>query len=434
MTLNLDVIVAEPTWPVMLPFGILLLAIGLGPLIAQYHWERHYHQLCVVLAGAVCVHQIFLVHQTARVLHAAIDYATFMIVVGSFFVVSGSIHLRVRGPSNSAWNTLFLFVGAVLANLVGTIAASVLLIRPWITMNRGRIAPMHVAFFIFLVSNIGGALLPVGPPLFLGFLKGVPFWWTAQHCWRPWLIAVGILLLIFFVLDSINLRSSKKTGQESDLISWKCDGAHNFIVLIAILAALIAVPAGWRELMVVLIALGSYLGTSKRTREANNFTFAPLKEVGWLFLGIFGTMIPVLEFMEQSAAKLGLNSTATFYWATGMLSALFDNAPTYLAFFAAALGLRGYRVDEPQQNCELHLRKWPAARRDFVGRGLFRRAHLHRQRAQPARKNNRRTLARADAELYRIHFEVRAANSAPGSRWCRFCFSPRKRFTALMFF
>ena len=346
MVFGMDVIVADPNWPIMLPFGVLLLAIALGPLIAQYHWERHYHQLCVVLAGAVCVHQIFLVHQIARVLHAAIDYATFMIVVGSFFVVSASIHLRVRGPSNPARNTLFLFVGAVLANLVGTIAASMLLIRPWITMNRGRIAPMHVAFFIFLVSNIGGALLPVGPPLFLGFLKGVPFWWTAQHCWREWLITVGIVLLIFFVLDSINLYASRRTSPESDLTSWKCDGAHNFIFLFAILGALIAVPAGWREPIVVLIALGSYLGTSKRIREANNFTFAPLKEVGWLFLGIFGTMIPVLEFMEQSAGRLGVNSTATFYWATGMLSALLDNAPTYLAFFAAALGLHGLDVNE----------------------------------------------------------------------------------------
>lgn len=337
---------AEPNWLIMLPFGILLLAIALGPLIAQYHWERHYHQLCVVLAGAVCSYYIFVAHQSARVLHASIDYVTFMVVVGSFFVVSGGIHLRVRAPSSPARNTLFLFVGAVLANLVGTIGASMLLIRPWITMNKGRIAPMHIAFFIFLVSNIGGALLPVGPPLFLGFLKGVPFWWTAQHCWRAWVITVGIVLLAFFALDSMNLRASRKTSAESDLTSWRCDGAHNSIFLFAILGALVAVPAGWREPLAVLIALGSYLGTPKRVREANNFTFAPLKEVGWLFLGIFGTMIPVLEFMERSAGRLGLNSNLTFYWATGMLSALLDNAPTYLGFFAAALGLHGLDIND----------------------------------------------------------------------------------------
>src|ERR1700682_4439662 len=194
-------IVAEPNWLIMLPFGILLLAIALGPLIAQRHWERHYHILCIVLAGVVCLYHWFVVNQATRVAHAGIDYATFMVVVGSFFVVSGGIHLHAKAPSSPARNTLFLLFGAVLANLIGTIGASMLLIRPWITMNRGRIAPMHVAFFIFLVSNIGGTLLPVGPPLFLGFLKGVPFWWTLQHCWREWLLTVGMVLLVFFVLD-----------------------------------------------------------------------------------------------------------------------------------------------------------------------------------------------------------------------------------------
>jgi len=213
-------------------------------------------------------------------------------------------------------------------------------------MNRGRIAPMHIAFFIFLVSNIGGALLPVGPPLILGFLKGVPFSWTLQHCWRQWLITVGIVLVIFVVLDLINLRSNRKTIHEAELTSWRCDGAHNFIFLFAILAALIAVPAGWREPLVILIALGSYLGTPQRIRDANNFTFASLGEIGWLFLGIFGTMIPVLEFMEESAGRLGLNSDLAFFWATGLLSALLDNAPTYLAFFAAALGRYGLNIND----------------------------------------------------------------------------------------
>jgi len=337
----------EPNPAIMLPFAILLLAIGFGPLIARYHWERHYHQLCVALAGVVCAYQLFVIHQTARVLHASIDYVSFMVVAGSLFVVSGGIHLRVKGPSGPARNTLFLFFGAVLANLIGTIGASLLLIRPWIRMNKGRVAPVHVAFFIFLVSNIGGALLPVGPPLFLGFLKGVPFGWTLQHCWRQWLMMVGFVLLVFFILDFINLRRHKRRTHESELTGWGCDGSHNFVFLFVILAALIAVPVGWRESLVILTALGSYLGTPKRIREANNFTLAPVKEVGWLFLGIFGTMIPVLEFMEHSAGRLGLNSDLTFYWATGMLSALLDNAPTYLGFFAAALGLYGLDINDP---------------------------------------------------------------------------------------
>jgi Na+/H+ antiporter NhaD/arsenite permease-like protein len=345
----LGLVAARPNGWIIVPFVILLVAIALAPLIAQHHWERHYHKLCVALAGVVCLYYLFIVKQSARVVHAGIDYVTFMVVVGSFFVVAGGIHLRIKSPSGAMRNTLFLFVGALLGNLIGTIGASILLIRPWIAMNRGRVAPMHIAFFVFLVGNIGGALLPVGPPLFLGFLKGVPFGWTLQNCWRQWLIAVAFVLAVFFVLDLINLRARKRAIRESEIRQWRCDGAQNFLFLFALLAALIAVRAGWREPLLVLIALGSYFATPQRIREANNFTLAPLKEVGWLFLGIFGTMIPVLEYMEQSADKLGLTSETAFFWATGLLSALLDNAPTYLAFFAAALGLHHFEINEPSQ-------------------------------------------------------------------------------------
>jgi Na+/H+ antiporter NhaD/arsenite permease-like protein len=345
----LNFIAGEPNRLAMLPFAVLLVAIALGPLIAQHHWERHYHKLCVALAGVVCLYYLLVLKQPGRVVHAGIEYATFMVVVAAFFVVAGGIHVRPRAPSSPLRNTFFLLAGAVLANLIGTIAASLLLIRPWIAMNRGRIAPMHVVFFIFLVSNVGGALLPVGPPLLLGYLNGVPFSWMLQHCWRPWTTTVGLILLVFFIMDLANWRTSRKTGEERDLTSWRCDGAHNFIFLFVILAAIIAVPAGWREPLIVLTALGSYLGTPERIREANNFSFLPLKEVGWLFLGIFGTMIPVLVFMERSAGELGLRGAFSFYWATGLLSALLDNAPTYLAFFAAALGLHGLDLKNTAQ-------------------------------------------------------------------------------------
>ena len=333
----------------MVPFAVLLLAIALGPLIARHHWERHYHKLCLALAGLVCFYYLLVLKQPARVVHAGMEYATFMVVVGSFFVVAGGIHLRAKAPSSPLRNTLFLLAGAVLGSLIGTIAASLLLIRPWVAMNRSRIAPMHIAFFIFVVSNVGGALLPVGPPLLLGFLNGVPFSWTLQQCWRPWSTTVGLILLVFFIVDLVNWRTSRKTSEEKDLISWRCDGAHNFIFLLVILATIIAVPDGWREAVLVLTALGSYLGTPKRIREANDFSFRPLKEVAWLFLGIFGTMIPVLVFMEQSASELGLRGEFAFYWATGLLSALLDNAPTYLAFFAAVLGLHGLDLKDTAQ-------------------------------------------------------------------------------------
>lgn len=334
----LSFIAAEPNRLAMLPFAFLLLAVAFGPLIAQHHWERHYHKLCLALAAVVCCYYLFFLKQPERVLHAAMEYLAFMVVVGSFFVVAGGIHLRVKAPSSPLRNTLFLLAGAILGNLTGTIAASLLLIRPWVTMNRSRIAPMHIVFFIFVVSNVGGALLPVGPPLLLGFLNGVPFSWTLQHCWREWSTTVGLILVVFLVLDLLNWRAHRKPA---DLSSWRCDGARNFIFLFAILAAVIAVPTGWRELLLILIALGSYLATPQRIRDSNNFSFLPVKEVAWLFVGIFGTMIPVLAFMESSAGELGLRSAFGFYWATGLLSALLDNAPTYLAFFAAVLGLHG---------------------------------------------------------------------------------------------
>ena len=283
----LSLAAALPNWPIMLPFVILLVAIALAPLIAQRHWERHYHKLCVAVAGTVCLYYLFIVKQSARVVHAGIDYVTFIVVVGSFFVVAGGIHLRVKSPSGAMRNTLFLFFGVLLGNLIGTIGASMLLIRPWIAMNRGRVAPMHIAFFVFLVSNIGGALLPVGPPLILGFIKGVPFGWTLQNCWRQWLLTVAIVLAVFFVLDLINLRARKSAIHESEITQWRCDGAQNFLFLFALLAALIAVRAGWREPLMVLIALGSYFATPQRIRAANNFSLAPLKEIGWLFLGHF---------------------------------------------------------------------------------------------------------------------------------------------------
>jgi Na+/H+ antiporter NhaD/arsenite permease-like protein len=349
MVVFLGLVTARPNWVLMLPFVILLLAIAFGPVIAHHHWQSHYHKLCIALAGIVCLYHLFAVSQSARVVHAAVDYVTFMVVAGSFFVVAAGIHLRVKAPSGAMRNTLFLFFGALLGNLIGTIGASMLLIRPWIAMNKGRIAPMHIAFFIFLVSNIGGALLPVGPPLFLGFLKGVPFGWTFQNCWRQWLLTITIVLVVFFVLDLVNLRARRRPIHESEITRWRCDGAHNFLFLFALLAALIAVPTGWREPLMVLIALGSYFATPQRIRDADNFSFAPLKEVGWLFLGIFGTMIPVLEYMEHSAEKMGLTSETAFYWGAGLVSALLDNAPTYLVFFAAALGLHGFDVNEPLQ-------------------------------------------------------------------------------------
>src|SRR6476469_7783817 len=183
--------------PVLLgPFAILLLSIAIFPLILRQHWERHYQKLCALLAATTCGYYVFVLRGADRVQHAAGEYATFIIVAGAF-------HLHIPRPASPLANVTLLFGGSILANFIGTIGASLLLLRPFLRMNRGRANAMHVAFFIFTVGNLGGALLPVGPPLFLGYIKGVPFFWTALHCWPQWLTATGVVLGIFFVADTI---------------------------------------------------------------------------------------------------------------------------------------------------------------------------------------------------------------------------------------
>src|SRR5947209_3162242 len=185
------------------PFGILLVSIAIFPLILQRHWERHYAKLCTSLAAITCGYYIVRLHASDRVLHAMGEFASFIVVVGAFFVVAGAIHLHIPRSASPLANVTFLFSGSILANFIGTIGASMLLLRPFLHMNRGRGSAMHVAFFIFIVGNLGGALLPVGPPLFLGYIKGVPFLWAALHYWPHWLTATGALLRIFFVAGTI---------------------------------------------------------------------------------------------------------------------------------------------------------------------------------------------------------------------------------------
>jgi Na+/H+ antiporter NhaD/arsenite permease-like protein len=338
----------------MLPFAVLLIAIALAPIIVKHHWERHYHRVCFALAAIVCGYYVFVLNAGPRVLHAAFEYFSFIAVVGSFFVVSGGIHLRPKSRARPSINALFLFLGALLANVIGTIGASMLLIRPWIHMNKTRFSGFHLAFFIFVVSNVGGALFPVGPPLVLGYLNGVPFAWPLLRCWPHWLVTLGLLLPIFYLGDLINFRAARSPNAEhpDDSQGWHCRGQRNFFFMSILLLALIGLPPIWREAVMIVVAIISFRTTPVRIHQANAFSFAPLKEVGWLFLGIFGTMIPVLDYAELHAADLGLHSDLQFFWATGILSALLDNAPTYLTFFAAALGLHGLDMNNAAQISE----------------------------------------------------------------------------------
>lgn len=326
----------------ILPFGILLGAIAMAPLSAPEWWGRQYPKVALGL-GAVTVAYYFLGLQAGpRVLHTATEYLSFISLVGSLYVVSGGIHLQVKGGATPLENTVFLALGAVLANLFGTTGASMLMIRPWIRMNRVRITAHHVVFFIFIVSNVGGALTPIGdPPLFLGYLKGVPFWWVAKHCWPMWIVALGLLLGMFLVVDSLNFRKVpeplQSAAREAD--QWTFRGGANLFFLAVILGSVfLNRPPFLREILMLAAAAGSYWTTPRPIHASNHFSFHPLREVAILFVGIFATMMPALDWLEQNAATLGTPTPALFFWGSGTLSSVLDNAPTYLSFLSAGIG------------------------------------------------------------------------------------------------
>jgi Na+/H+ antiporter NhaD/arsenite permease-like protein len=332
----------DPHPAMILPFAALLLSIAVMPFIHKHWWEHHYPKVAVGLGLMTVVYYVGFLKNASRMLHVAHEYVSFIALIGSLFVVAGGIHIRVKGEAKPWINCLFLFLGAVLSNFIGTTGASMLLIRPWIRMNKYRITAFHIVFFIFVVSNVGGCLTPIGdPPLFLGYLKGVPFWWVLEHCWQGWMVAVLGLIAIFYAFDRANfLRASKEIrDKETAHETWTFDGLRNTAFLAVVLVAVfLRSPPGLSEALMIAAALGSYFTTPRPIHEFNDFNFAPIKEVAWLFAGIFATMVPALDYLEVHAAELGLDTEMKFFWLTGSLSAVLDNAPTYLTFLAAAMG------------------------------------------------------------------------------------------------
>ena len=330
----------------ILPFAIMVLSIALMPFIHHHWWENHYPKVAVALGSFTTIYYIAVLHDGAHMLDVAHEYVSFIALVGSLFVVAGGIHIRVRGEATPFRNVLFLAIGAVLANIIGTTGASMLMIRPWIRMNKYRITAFHVVFFIFIVSNVGGALTPIGdPPLFLGYLKGVPFFWSVHKLWPAWLFMLGSLLAIFYVMDRVNFRRSPEVVRELEAgyEKFQVDGKRNFIFIALILVA-VFLPSPWREVLMVGAAVFSYRGTPVPVHESNHFTFAPIKEVAWLFFGIFGTMVPALDYLQHNAGSFGITTPVQFYALTGILSSFLDNAPTYLAFVATAMGQNSLRL------------------------------------------------------------------------------------------
>ena len=333
----------------MLPFVVMLLSIAFMPFIHLHWWEKNYPKVAVALGAIAVTYYLVFLGQPGRVAEVAHEYVSFIALIGSLFVVAGGIHISVRGEATPLRNTVFLGIGAVIANFIGTTGASMLMIRPWIRMNKYRITAFHVVFFIFIVSNVGGALTPIGdPPLFLGYLKGVPFFWTAENLWMPWLVIVGLLLAIFFVADTFNFRRAPEVVRELETAyeEFRVDGKRNFFFIGVILAA-VFLPVPWREIIMIGAALASWYVTPKQVHEINHFNLHPVKEVAWLFFGIFGTMIPALDYLQVNSDSLGVETPLQFYAFTGLLSAVLDNAPTYLTFLAAALGQKGLSLGDP---------------------------------------------------------------------------------------
>lgn len=347
-----------PAWTV-LPFVILLLSIALMPLLAEHFWARHYPKVAIGLGLITAGYYLLVMRDVTPLHHVAAEYVSFMALVGSLFVISGGIKIQIKGEATPLRNTVFLGAAAVLANLIGTTGASMLLIRPWLRSNKYRVTGLHVVFFIFVVSNCGGCLTPIGdPPLFIGFLRGVPFWWVLEHCWPAWVLCIALLLAVFFVLDTRNFRRAPKPVREKETAheTLSFAGMKNLVFLAVVLGA-VFLPQEWSlggvvtlsAAVMIAAAAVSYYRTPKDIHEANDFNFHPVQEVGYLFIGIFLTMIPALQLLGGGALGIRLDSPMQFYVASGTLSAFLDNAPTYLAFLATEMGHWGMDVGDRAQ-------------------------------------------------------------------------------------
>ncbi len=346
----------------VLPFVLLLLCIALLPLLTPRFWGQLRHQ--ALIAGLLSLPVFWFIQETHLFVETGLEYLAFLIYLTGLYTVAGGIFVKGDILATPRNNTLFLAAGAVLANLLGTTGASMLLIRPMLTMNQDRRHKTHIfIFFIFIVSNIGGSLTPLGdPPLFLGFLRGVPFAWTLWQLWLPWLVTVGLLLLIFFLLDSYAYRRESAADLRRDREHFQpitIIGKRNFAFLLVILASILLTPTwaeGYRSLLgagaeqyahltrdgiITLVAVSAYWLTPAAAHQGNEFSFHPLKEVAILFAGIFITMIPALLLLRAHGAELGITQPWAFFWMTGLLSSFLDNAPTYLAFAALAQGTLG---------------------------------------------------------------------------------------------
>ena len=324
------------------PFVALLLGIAVIPLAAPHFWESNARKFAISAALGVPVLLLYAQHAPGAILHTATDYVSFMVLLGSLYVISGGVVMDGDLEATPIVNTAFLACGALLASFIGTTGASMLLIRPLLQTNSERRNVVHtVVFFIFLVSNVGGCLTPLGdPPLFLGYLQGVPFTWTFRLL-PAWLFTTTILLGIYYVWDTVAHNGEQPPRVRADrrqVRPLRIRGANNLTLLGGIVAAAAFLGSPMRELAMVGLTLFAYRRTPATLRAANHFSFHPIIEVAVIFAGIFATMIPALDLLRAHGSALGVREPWHFFWATGALSSFLDNAPTYLTFLALAQG------------------------------------------------------------------------------------------------
>ncbi|MEZ5987902.1 MAG: sodium:proton antiporter [Planctomycetota bacterium] len=345
-----------PLWAV-LPFVLMLLTIAVAPLVNEHWWENNRNRglVSAVLGLPVVAFTLLDAPDPGHTIgHSLQEYLSFIFLLGSLFTISGGIVIRGNLIGRPSVNAGFLAVGGLLASFIGTTGAAMLLIRPLLKTNEERTHKLHtVIFFIFIVCNCGGCLTPLGdPPLFLGYLKGVPFEWTFG-LWPEWLFVCGSLLGIYWVIDTLRYRKEPPRALSEDVAHERplvVRGAHNFLFLGGVVAAVaLSLPFGLREGVMALSTFLAFRSTRPDYRHQNEFSFGPILEVIVVFAGIFATMIPALALLNAEGANMGVATPSAFFWATGTLSSFLDNAPTYLSFLEMAAGIDHWSADLANQ-------------------------------------------------------------------------------------
>jgi len=339
--------IGVPTAPLaILPFVILLLAIAVLPLKASHFWEKNRNKALVTAFISMPILIYYLISAPGEIPYHLEEYFGFIVLLWSLYTISGGVVLKGNLVATPWVNTAFLAVGAVAANVFGTTGASMLLIRPLLRANMERKHKRHtLIFFIFVVANIGGSLTPLGdPPLYMGFLKGIPFTWTFAM-WPQWLFANGVLLVLYHFWDRRAIRretAESRLQDEAGQEPLRLEGWVNVALIFGVLATIVSgVGTPWREAIMIGLGLLSLLLTPGEIRAANFFNFNAIIEVAVLFLGIFITMIPALVLLEQQGESMGVTQPWQFFWAAGGLSSFLDNTPTYLTFLSLAQGVVG---------------------------------------------------------------------------------------------